>query len=256
MALLTTKNLSFTYRKQSVLKDINLAINSGQILTILGPNGVGKSTLLSCLVSQLPITKQTIFLEGKDLTSLRRQEVAKRIAFMPQKYQITNSLTVMDFITTARVAYLKFYQIPTKKDDALAETVLKSLNIFSLRNRFVNTLSGGQMQLVALAKALIQEPKLLILDEPLAALDFGYQQLILKKLKSLAQQGMAIIMTTHTPNHALFLNNQVGLLYPNQQFVTGNCEKVMTTTNLEQLYHCRLKVFTTPELDYPLCEFL
>ncbi|RVU70981.1 MULTISPECIES: ABC transporter ATP-binding protein [Lactobacillus] len=256
MALLTTNNLSFTYQKQIVLKNINLSINAGSILTILGPNGVGKSTLLSCLVAQLPLAKQTIYLDGQDLTSLKHSAITKKIAFMPQKYQITNSLTVMDFITTARVAYLKFYQIPTKKDEALAAQVLKKLNIYSLRNCFVNTLSGGQMQLVALAKALVQEPKLLILDEPLAALDFGYQQLILKKLKDLASQGMAIMITTHTPNHALFLNDQVGLLYPDHQFLIGNCAEIMTTANLEQLYHCQLKVFTTPELDYPLCEFL
>lgn len=255
MPLLQVKSLNFSYQKRKVLKNLSFNLTQGQILTILGPNGVGKSTLLGCLSKQLKIKPGEIILAGKDLNLYQPKKLARKVAFVPQKYQLRTNLTVLDFMTTARFAYLTFYQVPAAKEVRQAQKILATLKIENLAERRVNELSGGQMQLVAIAKALLQEPQLLILDEPLAALDFGYQQLMLKLLLKLKKQGFAIIITTHTPDHALYLNDKVGLLYKDQHFITGQTQRIMTTKNLEKLYHCRLIITVLPHSKRRVCLF-
>lgn len=213
MTILQVKNLSFAYHQQKVIDHLSFSIQAGKITTLLGPNGVGKSTLLNCLLGINDYHGQ-ILINGRDLKQLSRKEIAQAIAYVPQYYQTQSTLSVFDYLLTGRTPYLDMFNMPKKSDYQIVEMKLKQYHLTDLRQVSVNTLSGGQMQFISILKALVQEPKLLILDEPMAALDLKRQKEVITLLKKLAAQGVAILLTTHQPDHALILNEQIGLMGP------------------------------------------
>ncbi len=254
MTLLNVNQLYFAYGDRTIFDQVSFDLEPGQIMTILGPNGVGKSTLLSCLTNQLKEANGQININDRPLDSWTPKDLAQHMALVPQDYRSGAHLTVIDYLTTARAPYLGLGQVPNGKDEQLAIDVLEDLGIKQLLHRRLPTLSGGQMQLVAIARALVQEPELLILDEPMAALDLGRQRQVLKIVQQLAKRGVAIILTTHIPNQALLLNDQVGLLFPGGEFLAGHCQEIISSDRLEKLYHCPVKVVYVPELGRSICE--
>jgi iron complex transport system ATP-binding protein len=215
MTLLSANHISFAYQlNQPVFKNISFNINPGAIFTILGPNGVGKSTLLKCLLGLNRPQAGKITINGTDINQLTRRQIARQVAYVPQDYQTNTNLSVMDYLLTARAPFLNILQAPGKKDYHLISKRLQKFGLSKLQDKPFSALSGGQQQLIAIIKALVQEPQLLILDEPMAALDLNRQKKVLAILKSLATSGMAIILTTHLPDHVFLLDSAVGLFYP------------------------------------------
>lgn len=254
-ALLSAEHLAFHYPKQTDLfTDLQLQLHHGEILTLLGPNGIGKSTLLKCLLGLLTPTAGTLTLNGQPLATLTPKQRARIIAYVPQTIPTTTSLSVRDYLLTGRTPYLNFAQSPGATDVALADRILKTLQLSELTARTINTLSGGQAQLVTIARALMQEPELIILDEPTAALDFGRQQQLLSLVQQLAGQNIAVILTTHNPNHALILKQRVGLFGASGHFNYGGIE-LLTEPRLRATYQTKLRLLYVPELGRTICEF-
>lgn len=255
MKVLEVNNLSFAYSKtHPVFHDVNFSLEAGEVFTILGPNGVGKSTLLHCLVGLLTPNEGTVIVDGKELGAVKRKTLAQQVAYVPQDYHVNSNLTVLDYLLTGRAPYLSFLQTPHQKDVQLAETYLQRFYLSSLRDHSFISLSGGQQQLITIIRALIQEPRLLILDEPMAALDVSRQYEILKLIQDLAQQKITIILTTHLPDHALMLPTTIGLLDSKGSMLTGSCEELMTTEQLERIYHVPLTLTYLPDLQRYTCQ--
>ncbi|MTV82188.1 ABC transporter ATP-binding protein [Secundilactobacillus folii] len=257
MSLLTVQNLGFHYSGQPTLfSDLNCTLQPGQILTILGPNGVGKSTFLKCLMGILKPTSGSISLADQPLSQQSVRQRAQQVAYVPQHVPDPGSLTVSDYVVTGRTPYLPFSQTPGAQDYEKVQVALKEFGLGDYAQRRVNTLSGGQFQLITIAKALVQEPRLVILDEPTAALDFGRQRQVLKLIQSMAGHHFAVIHTTHNPNHAFMLGNTVGLFAPDGSFETGQPDELLTEERLRATYQTPLKLIYEPALKRTVCELL
>lgn len=255
MKVLEVNNLSFAYSKtHPVFHNVNFSLDAGEVFTILGPNGVGKSTLLHCLVGLLTPNEGTVIIDGKELGNVKRKTLAQQVAYVPQDYHVNSNLTVLDYLLTGRAPYLSFLQTPHRKDVQLAEIYLQRFHLSPFRDHSFISLSGGQQQLITIIRALIQEPRLLILDEPMAALDVSRQYEILKLIQDLAQQKITIILTTHLPDHALMLPTTIGLLDSKGSMLTGSCEELMTTEQLERIYHVPLTLTYLPDLQRYTCQ--
>ena len=166
MKVLEVNNLSFAYSKtHPVFHNVNFSLEAGEVFTILGPNGVGKSTLLHCLVGLLTPNEGTVMVNGKKLGNLKHKTLAQQVAYVPQDYHINSNLTVLDYLLTGRAPYLSFLQTPHQKDAQLAENYLQRFHLSPFRDHPFISLSGGQQQLITIIRALLQEPRLLRSEE-------------------------------------------------------------------------------------------
>lgn len=255
MAILTVDHMNFNYPKQpQCLADIHLEMNPGQITTILGPNGVGKSTLLQLICGLLTPTKGTIDLNHENVWTMAPAKRAKSIALVPQMNQIAGlPYTVIDYLLMGKTTNMGLFHKPSPKDYDEAEVILKRLDCVDLLERSCQSLSGGQLQLITVGKALMQSPKLLLLDEPTAALDYKNQVQILRLLKQLSQQDLAIVLTSHDPNQAILLDDQVALLSKDGHLNVGPMAEMVSAHNLSQIYETDLTVDYVPACQRLVC---
>lgn len=231
------QNLAFTYPNgHTVFTDINLSLETGKILTILGPNGAGKSTLLSCIANLEKPESGAVLIDGKKVSKMDTREASRLIGFVPQIHVPTYAYNVRDFVVMGRAPYLKPFQRPSKKDYNMADEILSEMNITRLSHCAYTEISGGERQQVMLARVLVQEPKYILLDEPTAHLDFGNQSKTIRTVKALAKKGYGVIITTHNPDHAFALENQVALLNRDGGLVVGHPESVLNESSLTKLY--------------------
>lgn len=257
MSLLQINQLSFHYSGQpSLFENLSCSLQDGEIMTILGPNGIGKSTLLKCLMGLLTPTSGTVTINDQPLSQLSPKQLAQIVAYVPQHVPDPGSLTVSDYLVTGRTPYLGFAQTPSEDDYQRVKDALEKLSLSDLKDQEVNTLSGGQFQMVTIAKALVQSPKLVILDEPTAALDFGRQKQVIQLIQSLAADHFAVLHTTHNPNHAFMLGHQVGLFSRDSHFETGQADQLLTEDRLKRTYGTDLKLIYEPELGRYVCELV
>lgn len=255
MALLKVDQISYAYPKQpSLFTNVSFTVRPGEILTILGPNGVGKSTLLRCLLGLTPVASGAIYLNSHKLTRLNRRQIAQQVAIVSQDYRVRTNLSVNDFLLTGRAPYINPLQVPGEQDQKLVDRQLAHFNLTAIKEQPFSSLSGGQQQLVTIIKSLVQQPQILILDEPLAALDLNRQSDVLTMLQSLASAGMAIILTTHLPDHAFMLNSMTGLFFPDGQLKFGKSQQIMTAKNLTSVYQTPLTLTYLPKLRRYTCQ--
>ncbi|MDQ1254555.1 MAG: iron complex transport system ATP-binding protein, partial [Euryarchaeota archaeon] len=179
--ILDIKNAEFSYNgKKSIFRNVNISLERGDVLCILGPNGTGKSTLVKCMNSLLKLKGGEILLKNKNIYSIGKTELAKTIGYIPQSNGSTFAYSVLDVVLMGRAPHLSLTSVPGKKDYKIAEEALESLGIFFLKNKTYTEISGGERQLVLMARALAQQPEILLLDEPTSHLDFGNQIRTLK----------------------------------------------------------------------------
>lgn len=235
-------NAGFTYPgKSKLLNDISLKVNSGELLCVLGQNGTGKTTLLKCMTGILRWNEGTMILDGKSITSY---EISKMIGYVPQFHAPSFPYTVEEMVLMGRARYVGLFSMPTKQDYSVVWDVLELLEISDLAHAPCNCLSGGQLQLVYLARALASDPKLIILDEPEAHLDYKNQQRILRLIKqTIKSRGLMGIINTHYPEHALKYSENV-LFLGKGRSVFGKTNRLITESNLRDYFEIETKIMS------------
>ncbi|MDO5671301.1 MAG: ABC transporter ATP-binding protein [Actinomycetaceae bacterium] len=223
--MLKAQNLGQRYGKGPWLfENLTMQVAPGQVLAVLGPNARGKTTLLKTLAGILPPAKGSVEREGV-------------VGYVPQAHQTSLSYPVIEMAIMGRASKLRAYQSPGEKDKAIAKECLGRVGMLGLAERPFNHLSGGQKQLVLIARALATQPSTLVLDEPASALDLRNQALVMHVVRQLAREGIGLVVTTHDPGHAKYVANKVLLMDSDTVPVQGQAEALLTSTQLSQLYN-------------------
>jgi iron complex transport system ATP-binding protein len=237
-------DLGFGYPERAVGRGVSFSLGGSQVLVLLGPNGSGKTTLFKTLLGLLPRQAGQVEIMGTALDELSRAELARLVGYVPQAYAGYFPFTVFDMVLMGRTAYLGPFAGPGRHDREVARATLEGLGIADLADRPYTRISGGQRQLALVARALAQEPRVLIMDEPTASLDFGNQVRVLEQISRLAGQGLAVILSTHHPDHAFLCAHQVILLADGGVANQGPPEQVVTAENLRSVYGVDVAVRT------------
>lgn len=246
--------LCFGYEPEKLILDnVTFTIGKGELITLIGPNGAGKSTFLNCLCGLLMPNSGAIKLNGKSISSLSRRQISEIVAYVPQKTSVPFDYSVRDFTVMGRAAYYSMLQSPDENDYRKVDAALHRLGIEQLSERPINTLSGGEQQKVCIARALVQEAELIILDEPTSALDYGNQMRVLRLICELSHMGMAILVTSHNPDHALMLESKVAILDRAGHLETGTCTDILTSEKLSKLYSTPLLTVYSQHFKRSIC---
>jgi iron complex transport system ATP-binding protein len=246
--ILRIENASFSYnREEKIFEDINLEVNKSDVLCILGPNGTGKSTLIKCINGLLNLDSGDIFLNSANISEMARTDLAKMVGYIPQSHSSTFAFSVFDVILMGRAPHLNVTSVPGKKDFKIADKAMKSLGISYLKDKSYTEISGGEKQMVLLARVLTQEPELLLLDEPTSHLDFGNQIRTLDVINRLSKNGLSVVMTSHYPDHAFLSSNKVAIMKDRCIMDIGKPENVVTEENMKKAYGIDVKVIDVDE---------
>lgn len=233
---LDLRSLAFGYGSRIVGSDLTLSLMTGEVLALLGPNGAGKTTLFKTMLGLLPVKAGEILLDGKPLSSWPRRERAARIAYVPQAHAALFPFSVLDVVLMGRAAHIALFAMPSRHDRQVAVSALESLGMSGLASKPYTEISGGERQLVLIARALAQEPEILVMDEPSASLDYGNQMRVLAHIRALARKGLSIVLSTHNPDHAFLAADRVALLNGGKLAALGPPAEVLTPKALKELY--------------------
>lgn len=245
--ILEGRALTIGYPDHTVGSGLDVALKTGEVLALLGPNGGGKTTLLKTLLGLLKPKDGAISLAGKPLADYGIAERARVIAYVPQVHVGTFAFTVESVVLMGRTAHGSLFSRPSARDRAVAHAVLERFGIAHLAQRPYTMISGGERQLVLLARALAQEPRFVVLDEPTASLDFGNQGKVMAEIKALAKSGHGVLFTTHDPNHALRAADRAYLLRGGARIAEGPVGEVLDRAHLERLYDAPVERLVDPE---------
>jgi len=245
MTLLETRDLAIGYGRTQIAGGLDLSVTAGSVTCLLGPNGVGKTTLFKTLLALIPPLSGIVEIDGRSLSRLDRQSIARQIAYVPQAQIAEFPYTVIDLVVMGRTAHLGTFGGPRRADHEAAMAALDQLGIASLAARDSTRISGGQRQLALIARALAQQTRIVVMDEPTASLDLGNRIRVLDTIRVLAESGLAIVLSTHEPEHAFVVADRVAIL-GKDRFATGPVEAVMTSKELSRLYGVALSVEQTP----------
>lgn len=226
-------------RHAPLLAGIDLELRAGAILCLLGPNGSGKTTLLRCLIGALQPERGSIRIDGQASHSVRT--LARVLAYVPQT-AADSALTLLDVVLLGRTPHLQPLALPGRRDVELAREALEAVGIGNLAGRSFSQVSGGERQLALIARALAQRPRLLVMDEPMASLDLGNQGRVMRTLQQLAARRIAVLITSHQPEHALRLGSQVALLAGGRIRAAGPARAVLSAAALSALYGADVEV--------------
>ena len=245
---LTVKDLTYRYAKTAapVLQGVSFSAESGDFLSVLGANGAGKSTLFRCLLGGLTDYTGAIELDGRDVRTLSRRETAEHIAYIPQIHRPTFGYSVLDTTLMGLTRQLSPFRSPTPEMEKQAMDALEQMGVAQLAERNFATLSGGEQQLVLIARALCQQSDILVMDEPTSSLDYGNQLRVLERVRLLARQGYTVLLSTHDPQHALRFSQKVLALSGGQVAADGCTADVLTPELLRRLYGVEAVVLDTP----------
>ena len=231
-------NLSFAYGEQRVLKNIALDVETGSINVFLGLNGSGKTTLLKLITGVLPTPKNTVFIDKKDATQFSALQLSQKISYVPQSIPWDNDFVVRDYLTFGRMNKIKFYALPKEEDVQKAIAVAKEFQIEHLLKKKMNELSGGQRQLVVIARAVVQDADIILMDEPTASIDYQYIDRFIRYLQMLKKRGKTILFSCHNPSIPLILNANVFVLEKGELKDSGNARTLLTLEKLQDIYGC------------------
>mgnify|MGYP002869696788 CR=1 FL=1 len=236
--LVEVKNISFSYDRDSpiVFENISFSIERGDVLCVLGPNGTGKTTLIKCINGLHKVNEGEVYLNGANIQSLSFKDISRMVGYIPQGHVPSFPFKVFDVVLMGRSPYINISSSPKERDREIAMNALETLGIEDLRDKSYTTLSGGERQLVFLARVLAQEPDLLILDEPTNHLDFGNQIHVLECIRGLSKTGLGVLMTTHNPDHAFLCDSKVALVQRDQPVIYGSAVDVIIERNMRDAY--------------------
>lgn len=252
--ILEAKGLKFFYKPEKIqFQDVNLSVNKGEILAILGANGAGKSTLLNCLGNLLKPQEGEILIHGEPMAHMSLNKIARSIGYVPQRHNPAYGYQVRDFIVMGRAPHLSTFQIPSRMDYEKVDNVMEEFNIGHLGSRSYLELSGGERQQVLIARTIVQEPDLIMLDEPANYLDYGNQLRMIETIKRLANRGLGVIITSHIPDHVLLLDDKVGILDHSGHFQVGTCQEMIREDLLKEIYNVDVHLVYEPVVNRTVC---
>lgn len=236
MEKVRVRNVEFGYNGVKVLRNVSLRIDTGHVVSLLGPNGSGKTTLLKVLLGLYRPERGEVSLEGRPMREMTPRELARKIAYVPQTHNMSFAYSVMDVVLMGRAPYMSFFSRYSREDKEIALHALERLSITNLKDRVYTELSGGERQLVLIGRALTQGADTLVMDEPLNGLDYGNQIRLLECIAGLAQEGYTFIKTTHFPDHALWVSSRVVLLRRGEIVADGPTDSVVNEMSISDLY--------------------
>ena len=248
--ILTVEQGSYSYKKdQKIFEDVCFSVSSGEILAILGPNGAGKTTMLRCITGMLNWQKGESRLDGKNIRTMPERKLWQRMAYVPQAKSASFAYTAFETVLLGRSSHLNAFSLPKQEDVDKAREAMERLGIVHLAEKKCSAISGGELQMVLIARALASEPEILILDEPESNLDFKNQLIVLDTITKLAQKGMACIFNTHYPEHALQRSHKALLLNKGGEYLFGDTADVVTEANIQKAFGVRTVIgeVETPE---------
>ena len=241
--IIEVKDLHFSYKKHQVLAGVDLELYRGEVVSLLGPNGCGKSTLIK-LILKLLHGEGEIKIASKEIGKYSHKDIASHVAYIPQYNNTPFNYTVLEMVVMGRVAKLDFFALPSAGDYEIANIALKKIDIEHLSNRAFGQLSGGQKQMVLLARAIAQEVNVFIMDEPVAGLDYGNQIRLLELINELSAQGYTFLKTTHYPDHALLVSSRVVVMNGGKIIAEGTPYEVITSKMIESVYDIKADIIT------------
>jgi iron complex transport system ATP-binding protein len=244
------ENISFSYSddlSKSVFRNVSLTVRSGDVVCLLGPNGIGKSTLLKCLSNILHIQEGSILLNGRNLSEFKLPDIAKQIGYVPQGLMSAFPFRIKDIIIMGRAPHLSVLASPSRADMEIARRAMETVGVAHLADRPCNGVSGGEWQLTLIARALVQEPQILLLDEPTSHLDMGNQMKILRVIKDLSDSDMTIVMATHFPDHAFLVSSVVAILNNGRIAQIGAPDEVITEESMKATYGVDVRIIQLEE---------
>lgn len=230
------RGLSAAHGARRVLERVSFNLPAGRLRVVLGPNGAGKSTLLRALLGIHKTSEGEVLLDGKPVSSLGPRKVAQQVAWVPQHFDDSSGFSALEVALMGRTPHAGLFGLTSKNEQTKASELLSSLGLPGVELRAINTLSGGEQRLVLLARALLQSPKLLLLDEPTAFLDLRHQVTLLERLRQCAREGLAVLAVLHDVNLAAAYADDVLLLKAGKVTADGERQDVLTSPVLEALY--------------------
>lgn len=252
--ILDVQQAGFRYDlRRMIFSEISFSLAEEEVLCILGPNGIGKSTLIRCLANLNPLCAGSIRLHDRDVRSLNHRDVAKIIGYVPQAHEIVFPFPVREFVLMGRAPHLELFSTPGRDDYAKADQAIDLVGIRKIADKPVNEISGGEYQLAMIARALAQEPEVLLLDEPTSHLDFGNQIRVLEIISRLASDGLSVIMSSHFPDHAFLSSNNVAIMQHGSFMAYGLAEDVVTEENLKQTYGVDVSITYSRDVGRHVC---
>ena len=250
---MTVQNLSFAYGEREILHDISFSVEYGEFVSVLGPNGVGKSTLFRCMLGLLTPTQGGAFVDGQPVAQLGARALAEKIAYIPQSHSPVFNFSVYDMVLMGTTAQTGSFASPGKRQRSLTRKALKRLGIDHLADRGYASLSGGERQLVLMARAIAQEAKVLVMDEPSAALDFGNRMRVMHTVQSLTRDGYAVIQSTHDPEQAYMYSDKILALNGGRVVAFGTPQDTMDASLVSALYGVDVEVCSMREDKIRVC---
>ncbi len=251
--MLHIEDLSVSYGKRRVLRQVSLRVESGQVLALIGPNGSGKSTLIRAVSGVLPIESGRIHVDGRAVSGLSTMERARYLAVVPQARNLPPAFSVYESILLGRTPYLGWLGRAGESDHERVHYALERTQMLPLSDRMVGELSGGEQQRVLLARALAQDTPVLLLDEPTTHLDLQHRESLVNLVRELAKgKNLAVLMVLHDLNMASLYADRVSLLVDGQIQATGTPSEVLTEANLSRVYNVAVHIIPHPEYGNPL----
>lgn len=241
---LSLRDVSVGYDKNApIQKYVNFSVESGEVCCVLGPNGCGKTTLVKTVLGLLPPLAGSITLDGDDVTKWSASRLSDAMAYVAQKHEQPFPFQVKDVVMLGRINKVKTLGgQPSREDYNIVENALNDMGIYHLRDMPYMDISGGELQMVMFARALAQQPQMLILDEPTAALDYGNAVRVIEKVRELAVRGYAVVMITHNPDHAFMTGANVALFTKAQPMKFGSAFDIITRENIKDAYGINVKL--------------
>lgn len=234
--MLLVKNICFSYNNTKVLEDISFHLGKGELCGLFGPNGSGKSTLFKCCLKFIRPDRGCVRFKGRDIKKLKTRDMAKQVAYVPQNHHPPFPFTVKEMVLMGRTPHLNRFYLPGSQDRKLVEQAMEMINISPLAGEPYDILSGGQQQMVLIARAIAQDTGLIFLDEPTSALDFKNQVIIWKTLRKIADQGISILACSHDPNHVAWFCDSTVVLGPSGLVAKGNPDQVICQGLMDEIY--------------------
>jgi iron complex transport system ATP-binding protein len=235
-------DLAFGYRGHPVGSGVSLSLAAGEVMCLLGPNGSGKTTLFKTLLGLLPAQGGQVLMDGVDLRDCQRDEIARKVSYVPQAHAAFFPFTVEDVVLMGRIAHMGLFASPSRLDREVAAAALERMGLAHLSEAIYTRISGGERQLTLIARALAQDARIVVMDEPTANLDFGNQVRVLEHVLSLSRAGIGVLLSTHDPDHAFLCADRVALLQGGAVKGIGQADAVLTEEALRELYNVRVRI--------------